>query len=125
MATRRWTCVSLWRSQPVSPPPELLVATLRFWWLASSGAHRLLERRYEVAPSHLPRSGDVIDLGLETMSSWQFVVDCIEWGSDGEITIWLCDLVEDEVFAEIGFTERNRRAHAAQFLGLLRAFGFG
>lgn len=103
---------------------ELLVATLRLWWLASSGPDRLLERRYDVPATHLPRSGDVIDLGLEAIFSWQFVVDCIEWGSDGEITIWLCDLVEDEVFAEIGFTEPTRRAHAAQFLGLLRAYGF-
>lgn len=124
MAARRWTCVGRWRPQVERPSRELLVATLRFWWLASSGRDRLLERNYEQVHGHLPRSGDVIDLGLETMFSWQLVVDCIEWGSGGEITIWLCDLVEDDVFAEIGFTERNRRAHAAQFLAVLRTCGF-
>lgn len=58
------------------------------------------------------------------MFSWEFVVDYIEWGSDGEITIWLCDLVEEDVFAEVGFAEATRKAHAVQFLALLRAYGF-
>jgi hypothetical protein len=58
------------------------------------------------------------------MFSWEFVVDYIEWGSDGGVTIWLCDLVEDDVFAEIGFTEVTRRAHASQFRALLLSYGF-
>ena len=123
MTPRRWTCVGRWRPRTPASPEELR-ATLRLWWLASSGPDLLLERSYESAPSHLPRSGDVIDLGLETMFSWEFVVDYIEWGSDGEITIWLCDLIEDAVFAEIGFPASARRAHAAQFLELLRVCGF-
>lgn len=124
MAARRWTCVGRWRPRLEEASTELLPARLGLWWLASSGPDRLLERRYEVAATHLPRAGDAIDLGMETMFSWEFVVDYIEWGSEGDITIWLCDLVEEDVFAEIGFTEAARRAHAAQFLALLRAYGF-